>query len=196
MGIKESKKVFSLDVQGKRIGNAVLLCMGVAVLGFTMTQMVAPSYMKLQGIWQQRQQQKDRLERIARFANQHADYQAYEAGKFKELVHLKQKVQQLGEINQLSKQLQLWAVKQRVEIKNMQIITEEKGKQSAAKKAALGMSKVQLKLELAGEYFAVLRWLKQVEKQRIGIKSIEIKGDGLGLVAARLDLSCVVIAAK
>ena len=196
MGIKEHKKAFSLDVRGKRIGNAALLCMSVAVLGLIMTQMVAPSYMKLQGIWQQRQQQKQRLERIARFANQHADYQAYEAGKFKELVHLKQKVQQLGEINQLSKQLQLWAVKQRVEIKNMQIITEEKGKQSAAKEAALGMSKVQLKLELAGEYFAVLRWLKQVEKQRIGIKSIEIKGDGLGLVAARLDLSCVVIAAK
>ena len=196
MGIKEHKKAFSLDVHGKRIGNTVLLCMGVAVLGLTLTQMVAPSYMKLQGIWQQRQQQKQRLERIAQFANQHADYQAYEAGKFKELVHLKQKVQQLGEINQLSKQLQLWAVKQRVEIKNMQIITEEKGKQSAAKKAALGMSKVQLKLELAGEYFAVIRWLKQVEKQRIGIKSIEIKGDGLGLVAARLDLSCVVIAAK
>ena len=196
MGIKEHKKAFSLDVRGKEIGNAALLCMSVAVLGLTMTQMVAPSYMKLQGVWQQRQQQKQRLERIARFANQHADYQAYEAGKFKELVHLKQKVQQLGEINQLSKQLQLWAVKQRVEIKNMQIITEEKGKQSAAKEAALGMSKVQLKLELAGEYFAVLRWLKQVEKQRIGIKSIEIKGDGLGLVAARLDLSCVVIAAK
>lgn len=196
MGIKEHKKAFSLDVRKKGIGNAALLCMSVAVLGLTMTQMVAPSYMKLQGIWQQRQQQKQRLERIARFANQHADYQAYEAGKFKELVHLKQNVQQLGEINQLSKQLQLWAVKQRVEIKNMQIITEEKGKQSAAKEAALGMSKVQLKLELAGEYFAVLRWLKQVEKQRIGIKSIEIKGDGLGLVAARLDLSCVVIAAK
>ena len=196
MGIKEHKKAFSLDVRKKGIGNAALLCMSVAVLGLTMTQMVAPSYMKLQGIWQQRQQQKQRLERIAQFANQHADYQAYEAGKFKELVHLKQKVQQLGEINQLSKQLQLWAVKQRVEIKNMQIITEEKGKQSAAKEAALGMSKVQLKLELAGEYFAVLRWLKQVEKQRIGIKSIEIKGDGLGLVAARLDLSCVVIAAK
>ena len=196
MGIKESKKAFSLDVRGKRIGNAVLLCMGVAVFGFTMTQMVAPSYMKLQGIWQQRQQQKQRLERIARFANQHADYQAYEAGKFKELVHLKQKVQQLGEINQLPKQLQLWAVKERVEIKNMQIITEEKAKQPAAKEAALGMSKVQLKLELVGEYFAVLRWLKQVEKQRIGIKRIEIKGDGLGLVAARLDLSCVVIAAK
>lgn len=196
MGIKEHKKAFSLDVRKKGIGNAALLCMSVAVLGLTMTQMVAPSYMKLQGIWQQRQQQKDRLERIARFANQHADYQAYEAGKFKELVHLKQKVQQLGEINQLSKQLQLWAVKQRVEIKNMQIITEEKGKQSAAKKAALGMSKVQLKLELAGEYFAVIRWLKQVEKQRIGIKSIEIKGDGLGLVAARLDLSCEVMAVK
>ena len=116
MGIKEHKKAFSLDVRGKGIGNAALLCMSVAVLGLTMTQMVAPSYMKLQGIWQQRQQQKQRLERIARFANQHADYQAYEAGKFKELVHLKQKVQQLGEINQLSKQLQLWAVKQRVEI--------------------------------------------------------------------------------
>ena len=196
MGIKEHKKAFSLDVRKKGIGNAALLCMSVAVLGLTMTQMVAPSYMKLQGIWQQRQQQKQRLERIARFANQHADYQAYEAGKFKELVHLKQKVQQLGEINQLSKQLQLWAVKQQVEIKNMQIITEEKGKQPAAKEAALGMRKVQLKLELAGEYFAVIRWLKQVEKQRIGIKSIEIKGDGLGLVAARLDLSCVVIAAK
>ncbi|MGM9582545.1 MAG: hypothetical protein ACI3WU_02340 [Phascolarctobacterium sp.] len=196
MQIKQYIKGLSLEAQGKRLGNVALLVMGIAVLGLSITQIAVPSYMKLQGIWQQGQQQRQRLERITRFANQHADYEAYEAGKFKELVNLKQKVQQLGEINQLQKQLQLWAVKQGIELKNMQIITEEKGKQPVAKDAALGMSKLQLKLELVGEYFAVLRWLKQVEKQRLGIRSIEIKGDGLGLVSAKLALSCEVVAAK
>ena len=45
-----------------------------------------------------------------------------------------------------------------------------------------------LKLELAGEYFALLGWLKQVEKQRLIIESIEIRSMGNGFVQAKLSL--------
>lgn len=62
--------------------------------------------------------------------------------------------------------------------------------------ASLSMSSVQLKLELVGEYFNLLRWLRQVEKQRMAIQKIEIKGQGMGLVSANLVINCLVMQAK
>ena len=74
---------------------------------------------------------------------------------------------------------------------------KSKGKMlSSTEQASVGMSSVQLKLELVGEYFGLLRWLKQVEKQRIAIKKIEIKGQGMGLVATSLVVRCFVMNTK
>lgn len=120
------------------------------------------------------------LQRLQEFAVRHANYSAYEEGRYKELVRLKQSLQQLEDSNLLQRQLQLEAVKQGLALKSMQFVASE----NAAKS-----SRQQLQLELAGEYFALLRWLRQVEKQRLTIDAIEIKGVGTGLVHSKLSLS-------
>ena len=52
----------------------------------------------------------------------------------------------------------------------------------------------QLKLELVGDYFALVRWLKQVEKQHIQVQMLEIKGRANGQVLASLSLRCIIMA--
>ena len=150
------------------------------LLMWTLLKVALPAYAEVRGLWQQRDEAQMQLQRLQEFAVRHANYSAYEEGRYKELVRLKQSLQQLEDSNLLQRQLQLGAVKQGLVLKSMQFVASD----NAAKS-----SRQQLQLELAGEYFALLRWLRQVEKQRLTIDDIEIKGAGSGLVQAKLSLS-------
>ena len=150
------------------------------LLMWTLLKVALPAYAEVRGLWQQRDEAQMQLQRLQEFAVRHANYSAYEEGRYKELVRLKQSLQQLEDSNLLQRQLQLGAVKQGLVLKSMQFVASE----NAAKR-----SRQQLQLELAGEYFALLRWLRQVEKQRLTIDAIEIKGVGTGLVHSKLSLS-------
>lgn len=150
------------------------------LLMWTLLKVALPAYAEVRGLWQQRDEAQMQLQRLQEFAVRHANYSAYEEGRYKELVRLKQSLQQLEDSNLLQRQLQLEAVKQGLALKSMQFVASE----NAAKS-----SRQQLQLELAGEYFALLRWLRQVEKQRLTIDAIEIKGVGTGLVHSKLSLS-------
>ena len=74
------------------------------------------------------------------------------------------------------------AVKRGLALKNMQAMVVENTVKGSSQQLSM------LKLELAGEYFALLGWLKQVEKQRLIIESIEIRSMGNGFVQAKLSL--------
>lgn len=150
------------------------------LLMWMLLKVALPAYTEVRELWQQRDEAKMQLQRLQEFAVRHANYSAYEEGRYKELVRLKQSLQQLEDSNLLQRQLQLGAVKQGLAIKSMQFVASD----NAAKS-----SRQQLQLELAGEYFALLRWLRQVEKQRLTIDDIEIKGAGSGLVHSKLSLS-------
>ena len=176
---------------------------GLLVFFFTLWRVVWPSLGELQEMWQQGRQQRAKLEQLQEFAALHADYGAYEEAKYKELVQLKQRLQQLGDSNQLQGQLQLLAVKQGLVVKNMQVlpdapspqatVTREnyKGKKGPAdRKKAATLKNMGLKLELVGDYFALLRWLRQVEKRQLALETIQIKGQGTGTVTASLVLRC------
>ena len=84
--------------------------------------------------------------------------------------------------NLLQRQLQLEAVKRGLALKNMQAMAVENTVKGSSQQLSM------LKLELAGEYVALLGWLKQVEKQRLIIESIEIRSMGNGFVQAKLSL--------
>lgn len=187
-----------LRQQQARWQNAGILLLGATVLVVTMVQVAIPGYEEMHSLWRQRRQQRLQLERLQQFAITHADYKAYEEAKYKELVRLKEHVQQALDSNQLPSQLQLWAAKQGLVLKNMQILDEDKGKQPKGQQKGGGwqIKNVQLKLELMGDYFALLRWLRQVEKQRVALSNVEIKGQGQGLVQAKLTLSCSVLSQK
>ena len=176
---------------------------GLLVFFFTLWRVVWPSLEVLQEMWQQGQQQRAKLEQLQEFAALHADYGAYEEAKYKELVQLKQRLQQLGDSNQLQGQLQLLAVKQGLVVKNMQVLPDApspqttgtrgnyKGKKGPAdRKKAATLKNMGLKLELVGDYFALLGWLRQVEKRQLALETIQIKGQGTGTVTASLVLRC------
>ena len=176
---------------------------GLLVFFFTLWRVVWPSLEVLQEMWQQGRQQRAKLEQLQEFAALHADYGAYEEAKYKELVQLKQRLQQLGDSNQLQGQLQLLAVKQGLVVKNMQVLPDApspqatgirgnyKGKKTPAdRKKAATLKNMGLKLELVGDYFALLRWLRQVEKRQLALETIQIKGQGTGTVTASLVLRC------
>ena len=176
---------------------------GLLVFFFTLWRVVWPSLEVLQEMWQQGRQQRAKLEQLQEFAALHADYGAYEEAKYKELVQLKQRLQQLGDGNQLQGQLQLLAVKQGLVVKNMQVLPDApspqatgtrenyKGKKGPADRTkAATLKNMGLKLELVGDYFALLRWLRQVEKRQLALETIQIKGQGTGTVTASLVLRC------
>ena len=186
------------------------LAAGVLVLLVTIIKVAVPSYGELREMWQEYKQQRAELEKLEEFAALHADYSAYEEAKYKELVQLKQRLQRLRDINQLQGQLQLLAAKQGVVLKNMQVLTELKQQKSVKDENAMNakntskseqgegnsvaLRTMQLKLELTGDYFAVLRWLRQVEKLQLAVQTIQIKGQGPGIVAASIVLGCPVVA--
>ena len=176
---------------------------GLLVFFFTLWRVVWPSLEELQEMWQQGRQQRAKLEQLQEFAALHADYGAYEEAKYKELVQLKQRLQQLGDSNQLQGQLQLLAVKQGLVVKNIQVLPDApspqatgtrgnyKGKKGPADRTkAATLKNMGLKLELVGDYFALLRWLRQVEKRQLALETIQIKGQGTGTVTASLVLRC------
>lgn len=176
---------------------------GLLVFFFTLWRVVWPSLGELQEMWQQGRQQRAKLEQLQEFAALHADYGAYEEAKYKELVQLKQRLQQLGDSNHLQGQLQLLAVKQGLVVKNMQVLPDApspqaigtrgnyKGKKTPADRTkAATLKNMGLKLELVGDYFALLRWLRQVEKRQLALETIQIKGQGTGTVTASLVLRC------
>ena len=176
---------------------------GLLVFFFTLWRVVWPSLEVLQEMWQQGRQQRAKLEQLQEFAALHADYGAYEEAKYKELVQLKQRLQQLGDSNHLQGQLQLLAVKQGLVVKNMQVLPDApspqatgtrgnyKGNKTPADRTkAVTLKNMGLKLELVGDYFALLRWLRQVEKRQLALETIQIKGQGTGTVTASLVLRC------
>ena len=177
------KKTQGLGKSQKRILYCLAMVTAIVLLLWTMLQVAMPAYAQVCKLWQERELEQERLLKLKEFAARHADYSAYEEGRYKELVRLKQGLQRLEDGNLLQRQLQLEAVKRGLALKNMQAMVVENTVKGSSQQLSM------LKLELAGEYFALLRWLKQVEKQRLTIDAIEIKGVGTGLVQAKLSLS-------
>ena len=176
------KKTQGLGRSQKRILYCLAMVIAIVLLLWTMLQVAVPAYGQVCKLWQERALEQERLLKLKEFAARHADYSAYEEGRYRELVRLKQGLQRLEDGNLLQRQLQLEAVKRGLALKNMQVMAVENTVKGSSQQLSM------LKLELAGEYFALLGWLKQVEKQRLIIESIEIRGMGNGFVQAKLSL--------
>ena len=176
------KKKQGFDSSQTRVFYCLAIVTAIVLLLWTMLQVAVPAYAQVCKLWQERALEQERLLKLKEFATRHADYSAYEEGRYRELVRLKQGLQRLEDGNLLQRQLQLEAVKRGLALKNMQAVAVENAVKGSSQQLSM------LKLELAGEYFALLGWLKQVEKQRLIIESIEIRGMGNGFVQAKLSL--------
>ena len=111
---------------------------------------------------------------------------------------LRSKLPQWTDLNQAQGRLQQLAMRQGLLVKQLQLVDskqeqlEPKKNQGNQEKQELASK--QLQIELAGDYFALVRWLKQAERQHIQVERIEIKGHISGMVQANMCLRCFLLA--
>lgn len=174
---------------------AALLYIGVGLgaIALVLTRSAIPAYAQIQALHQQQLQKEAALQRIQQFAVSHADYDAYIAGKQRQLAQLRSKLPVLADVNQTQAKLQQLATRQNLMVKQLQLV---EGKQESFQQKQAGKAKQQLlsskmlQMELVGDYFGLVRWLKQVEKQHVQVQRVELKGNNMGMVQAELSLRC------
>ena len=116
------KKKQGFDRSQRRTFYCLAMVTALVLLLCITMQVAVPAYAQVCKLWQERALEQERLLKLKEFAARHADYSAYEEGRYKELVRLKQGLQRLEDGNLLQRQLQLEAVKRGLALKNMQAI--------------------------------------------------------------------------
>lgn len=171
---------------------------GLCALTYTVTSVALPAYEKIVALYQEQQKQEAALLRVQQFAASYADYEAYAAIRLRELQQLRSKLPQWTDLNQAQGRLQQLAMRQGLLVKQLQLVEgkqeqlEPKKNQGNQEKQELASK--QLQIELAGDYFALVRWLKQAERKHIQVERIEIKGHISGMVKANMCLRCFLLA--
>ncbi|MDO4921999.1 MAG: hypothetical protein Q4E64_09280 [Phascolarctobacterium sp.] len=162
---------------------AYLLSLGL-LLGLWQ-QAVEPGLAEYAALQRETEQQRQELERLKSLA---ADQDGYEAGiarQAAELAALKSRLQAAGDINAVQNAVQRLAVDSGVQLLEISA--------SAAVNAADGVQRQnklhRLQVQAEGDYYAVLRWLRQLERQGTAVDELRLQGEGsAGRVRAGLML--------
>lgn len=157
------------------IGNVLALSVGLLIIFTVSVHTALPAYREITLLLAKRQEQAEILAKVTDFANKHVDYAAYEKQKYQELADLQQSLWQLTDSNQAQNKLQRLAQKQNLVIQQLQCLSEDK-------------NKAVIKMEVTGNYFALLRWLKQIEKLPLTVQKVELRGQADGNICVGLLL--------
>ena len=181
----ESKQKILENLRYKRkfIGNVMALLVGVLLILTVIFCTVLPAYAQITALLAKQREQEEYLAKLIDFADKHVDYTAYENKKYQELARLQQSLWQLTDSNQAHNKLQRLAQKEHLMIKQLQSLSENKNKAT-------------IKIELIGNYFALLRWLQQVEQLPLVVQKIELKGQADGNIRADLLLQGTFLSKK
>ncbi len=125
-------------------------------------------------VWQERQllcgslwQAQTLLAKRQQFASEHADYDSYRKQQEAKLTQLQLQAEEQLQLNNVMQRLQKQARTQQVELVALHAGQVQHGKGEQLKLQ-------QLKIVAVGDYFNLLRWLRQVERAGCGIKQIRL----------------------
>ena len=125
-------------------------------------------------VWQERQQLCTNLQQAQKlltkrqqFASEHADYESYRKQQEAKLAQLQTQVREQLQLNNVMQRLRKQAQAQQVEL-----IALHAGQILRGQDEQLKLQ--QLKIIAAGDYFTLLRWLRQAERTGCGIKHLRL----------------------
>lgn len=125
-------------------------------------------------VWQERQllcgslrQEQTLLAKRQQFAAGHADYDSYQKQQEAKLTQLQTQAEEQLQLNNVIQRLQKQARTQGVEL-----VALHAGQVQRRKEEQLKLQ--QLKIVAVGDYFTLLRWLRQVERAGCWIKQIRL----------------------
>lgn len=188
-----------LSIENKRISQLMPMAMKFIFVGLSFLVLMgvgyfmgAPSYREIMQMVYERQQLSKELNSLKNFALRHNDYEAFRIGKFKELETLEQRLPEWIDSNQVQLKLQQLALKQKLYVSKINLLeaTKKSGLQAVGSKEKdlTSLKSDSFQLGVYGDYFALLRFLKQIEKLQIKVTKLEMKGTSNKMVYANINV--------
>ena len=123
-----------------------------------------------------------KLTRQLRFANEHSDYKTYKTRLLGKQNDLEQKVEQQLSLNIGLQRLQKQAQAQGLQLSKLQIEGKPVVLQNGLQMQTLNVSAV-------GEFYSLLRWLRQVERDGCKVKELRLHSDMQEKEVLKMELS-------
>lgn len=123
-----------------------------------------------------------KLTRQLRFANEHSDYKTYKTRLLGKQNDLEQKVEQQLSLNIGLQRLQKQAQAQGLQLSKLQIEGKPVVLQNGLQMQTLNVSAV-------GEFYSLLRWLRQVERDGCKVKELRLHSDMQEKKVLKMELS-------
>lgn len=140
-------------------------------------------------LWTERQlavakadKMQTKLTRQLRFANEHSDYKTYKTRLLGKQNDLEQKVEQQLSLNIGLQRLQKQAQAQGIQLSKLQIEGKPVVLQNGLQMQTLNVSAI-------GEFYSLLRWLRQVERDGCKVKELRLQSNMQTEKVLKMDIS-------
>lgn len=163
-----------------------LACLlSLALLSGVWQQAVAPGLEEYADLRREAARQRQEVERLQAFAHSHNSYEDGITKQVDELAVLKSRLQVSGDINAVQETAQRLALANGITL----LEVSSSGVGNAADGAKGSQRIYRLRLQVESDYYAVLRWLRQLEHQGAAVDELQLQGEGAsGRVRAGLLL--------
>lgn len=131
---------------------------------------------------EQTQKLQGQLTQQIRFADEHSDYKTYKIKILDKQKKLEQQVEHNLNLNNILQRLQKQAQAQSIQLSSMQL----EGKPMPLQQC-LQMQTV--KISAAGNFYSLLRWLRQVERDGCKVKELRLQSDMQAKEVLKMDIS-------
>lgn len=156
-------------------GAAILIAIALSVNAWTLwneRKLVLEETNKLQ----------TELTRQIRFANEHSDYKTYQITLLEKQKKLEQQVEHNLNLNNILQRLQKQAQAQSIQLSSMQL----EGKPMPLQH---GLQLQTVKISAVGNFYSLLRWLRQVERDGCKVKELRLHSDMQAKEVLKMDIT-------
>lgn len=155
-------------------GAAILIAIALSVNAWTLwneRKLVLEETNKLQ----------TELTRQIRFANEHSDYKTYQITLLEKQKKLEQQVEHNLKLNNILQRLQKRAQAQNIQLSSMQLEGKPRPLQH-------GLQLQTVKISAVGNFYSLLRWLRQVERDGCKVKGLRLHSDMQAKEVLKMDI--------
>ncbi|WP_293812575.1 hypothetical protein [uncultured Phascolarctobacterium sp.] len=131
---------------------------------------------------EQTQKLQGQLTQQIRFADEHSDYKTYKIKLFDKQKKLEQQVEHNLNLNNILQRLQKQAQAQSIQLSSMQL----EGKPMPLQQ---GLQLQTVKISAVGNFYSLLRWLRQAERDGCKVKELRLQSDMQAKEMLKMDIS-------
>lgn len=142
------------EIVVRRCMSVLALCLATVLTYFAVGLLV-----ERQELVAREKTQQIMLVSVRRFANEHSNYERYSFAQKKKLQQLEKQIMQKNSAHKSIAYLQNFAEKQNIKLADVQILTDKQTKTIEK------MQIQRVKINALGDFFYILRWLRQLERE-------------------------------